>query len=225
MNEKRFKIQTRALHAGRQPSSQRGLVNTPVYRGSTIVSDTLEELRSKTIADREIGAMVYGRFGTPTTFALEDAISDLEGGYGGLSVSSGLAAVTTALLAFAKPGDHVLVADTVYGPTRGFCNRMLSSLQVEVEFYDPMMGSQITHLCRSNTRCIFLESPGSLTFEIQDVPAIVEVAKSKNIVTIIDNTWATPVFFRPLELGINVSVIAATKYMIVQPYVCNFGLV
>ncbi len=214
MNDKSLKIQTRALHSGRRPSDQRGLVNTPVYRGSTIVSETLKELRSKTIADREIGAMIYGRFGTPTTFALEDAIADLEGGHGGLSLPSGLAAVTTSLLAFAKPGDHVLVADTVYGPTRGFCNRMLTSLQIEVEFYDPMIGSDIDRICRPNTQCIFLESPGSLTFEVQDVPAIVAVAKSRNIVTIIDNTWATPIFYRPLELGVNVSVIAATKYVV-----------
>jgi len=158
-------------------------------------------------------ALVYGRLGTPTAFALEDWIAERENAFGGLAVSSGLAAVTISLLAFAGAGEHVLVADNVYAPTRRFCDDLLRRAGVETTYYDPCIGAEIEGLLRGNTRCIFMESPGSLTFEVQDARALAAAARRKNITTILDNTWASAHFYRPLEHGVNVSVISATKYI------------
>ncbi len=205
---------TRALHHNRDPKKQYGFVNPPVYHGSTVIFPTLDDLdksRRELYIPNTIG---YGRRGNPTAFALENTMANLENGYACFSVSSGLAAITTALMAFLKSGDHLLIADTVYGPTRSFCDGVLAPFGVEISYYDPLVGGDIANLIQANTRCIYLESPGSLTFEVQDVPAIARVAAQKNIVTILDNTWASPYFFRPLEHGINVSVNAATKYIV-----------
>lgn len=190
------------------------MVNPPVYHGSTVVYQSLDALEYARAHHDDKDALVYGRLGSESTFAFENAIADLENAFGALSTSSGLAAVTTAILAVVKAGDHLLVADTVYAPTRGFCNQFLCDIGVEVEYYDPMIGAAIETLVRANTALIFMESPGSITFEVQDVPAIVAVAKQRDIVTVLDNSWATPLLFRPLDYGVNISVIAATKYIV-----------
>ncbi len=205
---------TRVVHNGRDPARQGNMVNPPVYHGSTVVFPTLDALEQSRIDHDAKDYIVYGRFGSESTFSLENAVADLEGGFGALSVSSGLAAVSTAFLAFASAGDHVLVADSVYGPSRMFCEQFLTRQGIEVEFYDPMIGGGIEALIRRNTCLIFLESPGSITFEVQDTPAIAEVARKHGVITALDNSWATPLYHRPIEHGVNLSVIAATKYIV-----------
>jgi len=206
---------TKAVHAGRHPERFEGAVNPPVFHASTILSATLEEWdRKKAERARDLPGTYYGRLGTPTTHALEEALAALEGGHRTALVPSGLAACTTALLAFVAQGAHILVPDSVYGPTRNFALRFLKRFGVETTFYDPAIGAEIAALVRPSTRVIFLESPGSLTFEVQDVPAICAVARARGIVTLMDNTWATPLYCKPLALGVDVSIQAATKYVV-----------
>jgi cysteine-S-conjugate beta-lyase len=200
--------QTKVLHVGRDPSAQHGFVNTPVYRGSTVLYPTLEKLKSRA------QPYTYGRRATPTTHALETAITELEGGASTILTSSGLAAVTTALLAFVQAGDHILVTDSVYQPTRTFCDKMLTRLGIETTYYDPLQGDRIASLIRANTRLIFVENPGSQTFEMQDIPAIAKIAGAKNLWLIADNTWASPLFCSPLKLGADISIQACTKYIV-----------
>jgi cysteine-S-conjugate beta-lyase len=208
----RHKTDTTLVHAGRDPFANHGIVNPPVYHASTVVFPTLDALEA---SDRNpFGVVNYGRIGTPTTFAFEDAVAELEGGYRAITASSGLGAITTALMAFTKAGDHVLVTDSVYGPTRRFCAQTLSAYGVEVEFYDPRIGEGIAALLRDNTAVVFTESPGSLTFEVQDIPAIAAAAHAKGAKVLMDNTWATPLFFRALDHGVDVSIHAATKYLV-----------
>ena len=213
MNKKRSQFDTRAIHNGRNPGKQGGMVNPPVYHGSTVVYPTLSDLEQSRLDHDIKDKVVYGRFGSLSTFAFENAFADLENGFGALSVSSGMAAVTTAVLAFAHSGDHVLIADSVYGPTRLFCDNFLRGIGVEVVYYDPTIGAAIEEMVEANTSLIFMESPGSMTFEIQDVPAIVSIARNHNITTVIDNSWASPLFYRPLDLGVNISVTSGTKYL------------
>jgi cysteine-S-conjugate beta-lyase len=199
---------TQIVHHGRHPEAQHGFVNTPVYRGSTVLFPTLAKLKSR---DQ---AYTYGRRATPTTHALEDAITELAGGASTILTSSGLCAVSTALLAFVQSGDHILMTDSVYQPTRTFCDKMLTRLGVETTYYDPLMGENVSDLIKANTRLIFVESPGSQTFEMQDIPAIAKVARAKNIWLLADNTWASPLFSKPLALGADVVIEAATKYIV-----------
>jgi cysteine-S-conjugate beta-lyase len=202
---------TVATHAGYDPLSHHGTVNPPVYHTSTVVFPTVELLeRGET---KPFEGMRYGRVGTPTSKAFEDAVTALEGGYGAVVASSGLAACCTSLLTWLKAGDHLLIADSVYGPTRSFAGKVLAGYGVEVEFYDPEIGAGIATLFRPNTKVVFLESPGSWSFEVQDVPAIAELAKARGITTMIDNSWATPVLFKPLAHGVDLSIQAATKYI------------
>jgi len=203
---------TRAIIKGRAPEDHHGVVNTPVYRASTILHPTVEAFEQRHDPTNK-HRVVYGLLGTPSTFDLEEVVADLEGGYDAVLLPSGLAAITTALTTFLSPGDHLLIADTVYWPNRMFCDEHLKRLQVEVEYYDPTLGAGIETLIKVNTKVIFLESPGSLTFEVQDIPAITEVAKRHHVVTILDNTWATPAFLKSFSLGIDVSIHAATKYL------------
>ncbi|MGB4865885.1 MAG: cystathionine beta-lyase [Hyphomicrobium sp.] len=200
--------QTKVLHLGRAPAEQHGFVNTPVYRGSTVLYPTLEKLKTRT------QPYTYGRRATPTTNALEQAITELEGGATTILTSSGLAAVSTALLAFVQSGDHILVTDSVYQPTRAFCDKLLSRLGVETTYYDPMIGGKIADLIKPNTRLIFVESPGSQTFEMQDLPAIAQIARAKDLWLLADNTWASPLLCNPLKLGADISIQAATKYIV-----------
>jgi cystathionine beta-lyase len=202
---------TVATHAGYDPSSHHGTVNPPVYHTSTVIFPTVELLERG--ESKPFEGMRYGRVGTPTSKAFEDAVAALEGGYGAVVASSGLAACCTALLTWLKAGDHLLIADSVYGPTRTFAARTLAGYGVDVEFYDPEIGAGIGDLFRANTRVVYMESPGSWSFEVQDVPAIAELAKARGIATMIDNTWASPVLFKPLEHGVDLSIEAATKYI------------
>ena len=197
---------TRIVLAGRNTDETFGFVNVPPFRGSTVVYPDA----AACLAHRN--RYTYGRRGNPTMDALEAAWSELEGAAGTVICPSGASACTTALLSCLKAGDHLLMVDSVYRPTRNFCENVLKRYGVETTYYDPMIGSGIEALIRPNTRAIFMESPGSQTFEVQDAPAIVAVAKKHDITTLIDNTWATALLFRPLDFGIDLSINAATKY-------------
>ena len=207
-----MKDDTIITHSGRHPFDNHGVVNPPVYHASTILFPTMEEYTNRS----ETSRIRYGRRGTPTIFALEDALTELEGGpaTGTTIVPSGLAAITMSLMAFVETGDHILVTDNTYGPTRSFSTGKLSKMGVEAEFYDPAIGSDIERLIKANTRLIWLESPGSQTFEMQDVSAITEVARAKGVKTMIDNTWSGGYYYKPLSHGIDVSVQAGTKYIV-----------
>ncbi len=210
-----MKDETKLVVAGRSPESNFGIVNVPVYHASTVLYSSLEELQKRHI-DRAEGKQVvtYGRMGTPTTWSLENAVAEIEGGYRSHVFPSGLAACAQAILAFTKTGDHILVTDSVYGPTRAFCNNVLSKFGVETTFYDPLIGSGISELMRPNTTIVFTESPGSQTFEMQDIPAIAGAAHKKNAIVIMDNTWASPLYYKPFSHGVDVSIQAGTKYIV-----------
>ncbi len=201
-------VETRLAHGGRDPRRQHGFVNPPVYHGSTVTFPDLETMLK--------GAQpyVYGRRGTPTSDALASLLAELDGAAGVALVPSGLAAISTALLSVLSAGDHLLVTDSAYQPGRHFCDTVLKRLGVETTYYDPLAGAGIEALVRPQTRAILMESPGSQTFEVQDVPAIVEVARRRSLRTIVDNTWATPLFFRPLDLGVDIAFMAGTKYVV-----------
>lgn len=203
---------TEIAHAGRHPEDHQGAVNPPVYRTSTVLYPTVSAM--ETAEKKPFDGMRYGRFGTPTTFALEEAVAKLEGGYRSISMPSGLAAITGALMAFVEQGDHLLVTDSVYHPTRRFCDTVLKKLGVETTYYDPLIGAGIQTLMRPNTKAVFVESPGSLTFEVQDIPAIAACAHARGAVVLMDNTWATPLYFQPFAKGVDVSIQAATKYIV-----------
>jgi|SRR5579872_2329204 len=200
---------TRVVTAGRHPPSYHGFINPPVYHASTLIYPSAEDY----VAQRS--RYQYGRIGTPTTEALESAIAELEGPQcaGVALLPSGLAAISTALLAVLKTGDHLLVTDNAYGPTRAFCEQILSRFGISATFYDPTIGGEIAAQFRPNTRAIYLESPGSLSFEIQDAGTIAKVAHDKGAIVLIDNTWATPLYFRPLDHGADLVIQAGTKYI------------
>ena len=193
--------------AGRDPQRFDGFVNVPIVRGSTVLSPTVHDLEHHT------GRYSYGRRGNPSVEALEAALTELEGGAGVVLTPSGLSAVSTALLSVLEAGDHLLMVDTAYSPTRRICNEVLRRFNIETTFYDPLIGGGIADLFRPNTRAVFMESPGSQSFEMQDVPAIVAAASKAGITTLIDNTWATPLYFRPHDLGVDISIQAGTKYL------------
>jgi cysteine-S-conjugate beta-lyase len=199
---------TEVVHSGRNPHECYGFVNPPVYRGSTVLFPTVEKLWKR---DQPYA---YGRSGTPTVAALEEAIARVEGGEATASTASGYQAVSTAIFAFVEAGDHILVTDSVYHPTRQFCDHLLRKLGVETTYYDPVIGAGIEELVRPNTRLIFTESPGSQTFEVQDIPAIAAVAARHKLWLLLDNTWASPLYFRPFDHGVDVSIQAATKYIV-----------
>ena len=207
-----MKKDTLLTHAGRDPGKYQGMVNTPVFRTSTVIFPDLASFETREPDDYK--SVRYGRYGTPTTFALEEAVAKMEGGHAAVAVPSGLAAITAALSAFVKSGDHLLVADSVYGPTRNFCGARLAPNGVEVQYYDPLIGAAIKNLIRPNTRAVFCETPGSLTFEMQDIPAIAAAAHAHGVPVLADNTWGTPYFFRSFERGVDVSIHAATKYIV-----------
>jgi cystathionine beta-lyase len=207
---------TRLVSLGRDPERFGGMVNTPLFRGSTILSRTMAEWEQKQQdrANDVAGVSTYGRFGTPTTHALEDAMARLEGGHRALLFPSGLAAIATTLTALLSAGDHVLVTDSAYAPTRTFLARVLKRYGVEMTLYDPHIGAGVDALMRPNTRVVYVESPGSETFEIQDIPAIAAAAHRQGARVVMDNTWGTPLFFKPFQHGVDVSVLAATKYIV-----------
>jgi cysteine-S-conjugate beta-lyase len=207
----RYRIATELAHLGRDPRRFLGAVNTPVFRASTILFRTVAELEQA--ARGEFPDIAYGLHGLPTVSDLARALASLEGGHAALIVPSGLAATTFPLLALAKPGDHVLVTDAVYGPTRRFCDNHLRRLGIDVSYYDPLLGAEIAREFRPRTTLVFTESPGSLTFEVQDIPAIAALAHARGARVILDNTWATPLGYRSFDHGVDVSVHAVTKYI------------
>jgi cystathionine beta-lyase len=204
---RRLKTRTKLIHAGRRPAEQHGFVNTPIYRGSTVLFPTLEDFTQRK------GRFSYGTQGNPTTQALESAWTELAGAAGTVLAPSGLAAVILALFTAVKSGSHLLVTDSVYRPTRMFCDTVLARMGVETTYFDPMIGPGVETLIKPNTGAIFLESPGSQTFEVQDVPAIAGAARARGICTILDNTWATPLLFPPHARGADIAVEAGTKYL------------
>jgi cysteine-S-conjugate beta-lyase len=206
--------ETHVVQAGRRPEWTGAVVNPPVWRASTILYDDCASLKEGNKSNED-GRFFYGRRGTPTQWSLADAITEMEpGAEGTMLFSSGVAAVSTALLSVLTPGDHLLMVDSAYDPTRIFCDGFLKRWGVETTYYDPLIAGNIGTLIKPNTRAIFMESPGSLTFEVQDVPAIVAVAQAKGLTTLIDNSWATSLYFKPLSLGVDMSVVAATKYIV-----------
>jgi cystathionine beta-lyase len=202
---------TQVGHLGRDPRKHLGAVNTPVYRASTMLFDRVADLES---AERgEYPGISYGLHGLPTVTDLQSAVATLEGGYAALAVPSGLAAITLALLAVTRAGDHVLVTDSVYGPTRRFCDQQLTRFGISVTYYDPLIGGGIEREIRPSTKVVFVESPGSLSFEVQYVPAIAAAAHARGALVLIDNTWATPLGFQAFAHGADISLQASTKYL------------
>jgi cystathionine beta-lyase len=202
---------TRATHLGRTPRRWLGAVNTPVFHATTMLFPTVADLKAAVRGEYE--GIGYALHGLPTVTDLQDAMAELEGGHAALAVPSGLTATTLPLLALTRPGDHVLVTDAVYGPTRRFCDRHLTRLGVDVSYYDPLLAADIAREFRPATRLVFAESPGSLTFEVQDIPAIAAAAHARGALVVLDNSWATPFHFRAFDHGVDVSVHAATKYI------------
>jgi cystathionine beta-lyase len=211
MSDKPRNKATQVGHLGRAPQKFLGAVNTPVFRATTMLFPTVADLDAAVRG--EYAGIGYGLHGLPTVTDLQDAIAELEGGHAALAVPSGLTATTLPLLALARPGDHMLVTDSVYGPTRRFCDVHMKRLGVAVSYYDPLLGADIAREFRPNTRIVFVESPGSLTFDVQDVPAIAKAAHARDALVIMDNSWATPLYFRAFDFGVDVSVHAATKYI------------
>lgn len=204
-----MKDATLATTLGRDPEANFGIVNPPVYRASTVLFRTIEQMA----AARPNHGVYYGRYGTPTTFALEETVAGLEEAAGAIAVGSGKEAITLTLLALLAQGEHLLVPDNVYGPVRQFCDQVLPRFGIATSYYDPMLGAGIAALIRAETRVVYLESPGSLTFEVQDVPAIAAAAKAHSCTVVMDNTWATPLLFKPFRHGVDVAIHAATKYL------------
>lgn len=200
--------ETILTHSGRQTAEHFGFVNTPVFRGSTVLFETLDDL------DNHAHPYRYGRTGNPTTRAVETVITELEGARGTVLAPSGLAAISTALLSVLDAGDELLVTDSVYEPTRIFCSETLKRFGITARFYDPRAGARIADLFTEHTKAIFVESPGSLTFEVQDLPGIVSAARTRDIFVLVDNSWATPLYHQPLALGADIVVHAGTKMFI-----------
>ncbi len=198
---------TLIVTAGRDPAANHGFVNPPVYHASTVLyesTDAYLEHRAR---------YEYGRRGTPTTDAVTEALARLEGGHGTRLYPSGLAAITSLLLTFLNAGDHLLMTDGVYLPVRRFCDTFLARLGIETTYYDPRIGAGVEELIRPATRLVYTEAPSSLTMEMQDIPAIAAVARGRGIPVAMDNTWGTPLYCRPFDLGVDLSVHAATKYI------------
>lgn len=208
-----MKKDTKIVNAGRASKWTRGVVNPPVERASTVVFESTKQMKHAT-ANRGNQVLFYGRRGTSTSFAFQDAMTELEGGAGCALYPSGTAAITNAILAFVETGDHILMVDTAYEPTRDYCDKVLARIGVETTYYDPLIGKGIEALIKPNTKVVFLESPGSITMEVQDVPGIAEVAHRHDCIVMLDNTWAAGVNFDPFKHGVDISIQAATKYIV-----------
>lgn len=204
---------TQIVSLGRDKKWTKGVINPPVFRASTIVFETMDEMRHAA-KNKTNGEMFYGRRGTPTHFAFQAAIAGLEGGVGTALYPSGAAAISAALLSFLKTGDHLLMVDSVYEPTRDLCTHILGGFGIETTYYDPLIGAGIRDLIRPNTKVLFLESPGSITMEVQDVPTLCRIAHEHGLITMLDNTWASPINSKPFEMGVDISIQAATKYIV-----------
>lgn len=208
-----MKKDTKIVQAGRDKKWTGQAVNPPVYHVSTILHDSVADLKYA-LKNFKNKIWYYGRRGTPTHFAFRDAMKELEGGHDCLIYPSGLAAINAALLSFLSSGDHLLMVDTAYGPTRALCNKVLSRMGIEVTYYDPLIGSDIEKLLQENTKVIFTESPGSMTMDVQDIPAISKVARANDIILMLDNTYGNLINFDPYKHGVDISIQAATKYIV-----------
>lgn len=208
-------IDTALVNAGRSKKYTQGAVNSVIQRASSLVFDTVEAKKQAT-RGRAKGELFYGRRGTLTHFSLQEAMCELEGGAGCALFPCGAAAVANTILAFVEQGDHVLVTNTAYEPTQDFCSKILAKLGVTTGWFDPLIGANIVNLIQPNTRVVFLESPGSITMEVHDVPAIVAAVRSvaPEAIIMIDNTWAAGILFKALEFGVDISIQAGTKYLI-----------
>ncbi|PVB63791.1 cystathionine beta-lyase [Labrenzia sp. 011] len=202
------KIDTLIAHAGRHPETFHGFVNPPVVHASTVLFPDVETM----VAGKQTYS--YGRRGNPTTDSLEEALTELEGAAGTRLANSGLNAIALAILSCVKAGDHILIADTAYGPTRNFADTVLPGYGITVEYYDPLIAGDIRKLFRPETTAVFTEAPGSLSFEMQDVPAIAAAAHEIGATVLMDNTWASPIYCRPISLGVDLSIQAGTKYIV-----------
>lgn len=203
---------TRLTTAGRDAEANFGIINPPVYHASTVTFPTVQALKDG--EKHKFDQVYYGRYGTPTTFAFEEAVANLEGAQYCVALPSGMAAIAVALLANLHAGDHVLITDNAYHPTIKFADAFLKKFGVEASYYDPMAGADIAKLIRPNTRVVFVEAPGSLTFEVQDIPAICKAAHDAGAIVLMDNTWSAGYFFKPFEHGVDISIQAATKYIV-----------
>jgi cysteine-S-conjugate beta-lyase len=213
MSERPVKPDTTVVQAGRREEWMTGIVNPPVWRASTVLFDNVEAMRAAGAGP--VGTLHYGRSGTPTQWALAEALTELEPGAAGTRLfSSGVAAITMALMSVLRPGDELLMVDSTYAPTRAFCDGVLARQGIATRYYDPLVGAGIDDLIGDKTKALFLESPGSLTFEVQDVPGICSAAKERGVTTLIDNTWATPLFFSALAAGVDLSILSCTKYVV-----------
>jgi cystathionine beta-lyase len=208
-----MKKETKIVSLGRDKKWSKGVVNPPVFRASTMLFETMEELRFAS-KNKTNGEMFYGRRGGPTHFAFQAAIADLEGGVGTALYPSGSAAISGSLLSFLKAGDHLLMVDSAYEPTRALCDGLLAGFGIETTYYNPLIGAGIKDLIQENTKVLFLESPGSITMEIQDVPTLSQIAHDNNVIVMLDNTWASPINSRPFDMGVDISIQAATKYIV-----------
>lgn len=203
---------TQMVSAGRNPKWTQGVVNPPVQRASTVLFNTVADKKHATI-NRAKQTLFYGRRGTNTHFAFQEAMTQIEGGAGCALFPSGAAAIANSILAFVESGDHVLMVDTCYEPTRDFCDVMMKKMGVETTYYDPMIGEDIRTLIKPNTKVLFTESPGSITMELQDIPTLSKIAHEHDIIVLLDNTWGAGVNFSPFEHGVDISIQAATKYI------------
>ncbi|CDU09788.1 cystathionine beta-lyase, PLP-dependent [Vibrio coralliirubri] len=204
---------TKLITAGRDKKWTNGVVNPPVQRASTVVFNSVEEKRKATI-NRANKTLFYGRRGTNTHFAFQDAMVEVEGGAGCALYPCGTAAISNAILSFVETGDHILMVDTCYEPTRDFCNTIMKKMGVETTYYEPTIGEGIQDLIKPNTKVLFTESPGSVTMEVQDIPTLARIAHEHDIIVMLDNTWAAGVNFSPFEFGVDISIQAATKYIV-----------
>ncbi|AKH64231.1 MULTISPECIES: cystathionine beta-lyase [Photorhabdus] len=213
MTEK--KLETSLVNAGRSRKFTQGAVNPIIQRTSSVIFDSVASKRQAT-HNRANGELFYGRRGTQTHFSFQEAMAELEGGAGCTLYPSGAAAISSAILSFAAAGDHILLTGSAYDPTQGFCDKILSRMNMTTDYFDPMIGEEIAELIKPNTKVVFLESPGSITMEVQDIPAIVRAVRQVNpdIVIMIDNTWAAGVLFKALEFGIDISIQSGTKYIV-----------
>jgi cystathionine beta-lyase len=208
-----MKKETQIVTLGRDKKWAKGVINPPVVRASTMLFDTIEEMHFAA-KNKTKGEMFYGRRGGPTHFAFQAAIAELEGGVATALYPSGSAAISASLMSFLKAGDHLLMVDSAYEPTRALCDGLLTGFGIETTYYDPLIGAGIAGLIQPNTKVLFLESPGSITMEIQDVPTLSRIAHEHNMVVMLDNTWASPINSRPFEMGVDISIQAATKYIV-----------
>ncbi len=204
---------TKIVSAGRKPEFTQGVVNPSVTRASTVVFNTVADMNSA-LKNRHNNTMLYGRRGTTTSFAFQDAMVSIEGGAGCALYPSGTAAITNAIISFVKAGDHILMTDSAYEPTRDYCDKILTKLGIETTYYDPLIGAGIADLIKPNTKIVFLESPGSITMEVQDVPTIANIAHQHDCIVMLDNTWGAGINFSPFEYGVDISIQAATKYIV-----------